>query len=216
MSTQPPRATLFIDGSNWYHSLKELGISGPGELDYAKMSTKLAGPGRTWVGTRFYIGRVNQAETPNLYADQRRFLSRMEASDPRITVHFGRLEPRIAENECASELRTFLGSLTTRIEPAAYHGLMEIAQRHRKVRVTVEKAVDVNLAVDLVMMAQRDEYDHAYLLSADGDYTPAVESVRALGKNVYVATPARCSQLAAVANTAIPVKSDFFTDCWYT
>lgn len=53
------RAVLFIDGNNWYHSLSELGVGDLGRLDYAKISEKLVGP-RTWIGTRYYIGRVQQ------------------------------------------------------------------------------------------------------------------------------------------------------------
>jgi uncharacterized LabA/DUF88 family protein len=45
-----------------------------------------------------------------------------------------------------------------------------------------KKAVDVMLSVDLVLMGHRNEYDAAYLLSAYGDYTPAVEAVRIIGK----------------------------------
>ena len=43
------------------------------------------------------------------------------------------------------------------------------------------------LAVDLVRMADRDEFDVAYLLAADGDYPPAVEAVMASGKKVFAA-----------------------------
>ena len=62
---------------------------------------------------------------------------------------------------------------------------MRLAEEHQNTTVMVEKAVDVMLAVDLVVMAERNEFDVAYLLSADGDYTPAVEHVRTLGKQVY-------------------------------
>lgn len=92
---------------------------------------------------------------------------------------------------------------------------MSIANRHSRLKVTSEKAVDVKLAVDMVMMAQRDEYDAAYLLSADGDFTPAVEAVRAIGKSVYVASPAKGAQLAAVATSYIPLKAEYFEDCRY-
>jgi uncharacterized LabA/DUF88 family protein len=214
VSVRLSRAVLFIDGSNWYHSLRNAGITGAGDLNYAKLSKKLAGASRSWVGTRFYIGRVNQREARKLYADQRWFLSRLVATDSRISIHFGRLESRSIENTCAVELREYLASLPVRIPPPVFHGLMRIAKRHGNLRVTAEKAVDVKLAVDMVMMAQRGEYEAAYLLSADGDFTPAVESVRALGKNVYVASPARGAQLAAVATTYIPLKGDFLKDCW--
>ena len=78
----------------------------------------------------------------------------------------------------------------------------------------VEKAVDVMLAVDLVMMAQRDEFDSAYILSADGDYTPAVEAVIGLGKAVYAFSPAQGAQLGGVVRAFIRPKADWFGDCY--
>ncbi len=41
----------------------------------------------------------------------------------------------------------------------------------------VEKQVDVAIAVDLVTMAFRDQYDVAYFLSADADFVSAVREV---------------------------------------
>lgn len=64
------RAILFVDGNNWYHALRDIGMTDLGRLDYAKLSTKLVGPARTWLATRYYIGQVNQAEAPKQYADQ--------------------------------------------------------------------------------------------------------------------------------------------------
>lgn len=53
----------------------------------------------------------------------------------------------------------------------------------------VEKATDVNLALDLVLDAQADEYDEAFLVSNDGDFSGAVVAVkeRFLKKVAYVA-----------------------------
>ena len=100
----PDRAILFVDGSNWYHALKSIGVANPGRLDYAKLSQKLVGP-RTWIATRYYIGQVRQIGNRRLYRDQRRFLAGLRSADPRITTHMGRLEPRTVENEGAKELR---------------------------------------------------------------------------------------------------------------
>ncbi len=77
----------------------------------------------------------------------------------------------------------------------------------------VEKAVDVFLAVDMVVMAERDEYDTAYLLSADGDFTPAVNAVRAHGKKVLAASAASGAKLAASVDTFIRLKPEWFIDC---
>jgi uncharacterized LabA/DUF88 family protein len=81
--------------------------------------------------------------------------------------------------------------------------------------VWTEKAVDVQLAVDMVTMATRDEYDCAYLLSADGDFTGAVDYVRSLGKKVFAASPLHGAQIAKVVNTFIPLKAAWFDNGCY-
>jgi len=207
------RAVLFIDGNNWYHSLSELGVADLGRLNYAKISDKLVAP-RTWIGTRYYIGQVQQKGNPRLYADQRRFLAHLKGTDPRISVHLGRLEERLVKNEAALELRQYLSGLPIRIDVGVFHGLMDIAKRHGQSNVMVEKAVDVMLAVDLVMMAQRGEFDSAYILSADGDYTPAVAAVVGLGRAVYAFSPAPGAQLGNVVRAFIRPKADWFDDCY--
>ncbi|MBI4597352.1 MAG: NYN domain-containing protein [Candidatus Omnitrophica bacterium] len=60
----------------------------------------------------------------------------------------------------------------------------------------VEKRSDVYLAVDLVDLCHRDEFDVAYLISGDSDLTPAVDIVIREGKrviNVYFDKPQRNS-----------------------
>jgi len=211
-ATMTARAVVFIDGNNWYHGLRSLGLTDLGRLDYAKISRKLVGRSRAWQATRYYVGQVNQAEAPDQYAAQRRFLSDLAAKDPRISYHLGRLETRVVQNVAADELLRMLNSLPVRIDIRVYKGLVALAQRHRRVVVKVEKAVDVQIAVDMVSLAQRDAYDAAYLLSADGDLTPAVSEVRSLGKKVFVASPNRGAQLAAAASAFIRVDAAWFED----
>ena len=206
------RATVFIDGNNWYHGLKELGSVDVGRLDYRKISLKLVGP-RRWITTRYYIGRVPKSWDVKLFANQRRFLAKLEA-ESRITAHLGRLEPRAATNPAAQDLRSYLSNLTTKIDSRVFHDLMKLAQRRQKTTVFVEKAVDVMLAVDLVVMAERDDFDDAYLLSADGDFTPAVEHVRSLGKKVYAASASAGARLAAAVNSFIRIRTSWLADCY--
>ena len=207
------RAVVFIDGNNWYHALRQIGVDDLGRLNYKKISEKLLGP-RSWLGTRYYIGRMTQEISASLYAQQRHFLSSLGNTDKRITVHLGRLEPRTVKNPAAKELRQYLGSLTQKIDPQVFSDLSDIAHRHTDASVPVEKAVDVMLAVDLVAMAIGGEYDAAYLLSADGDFTPAVEAARKLGKKVYAASPLSGARLASVANTFIPIPKAWLGDCY--
>ncbi|MBI2537696.1 MAG: NYN domain-containing protein [Gemmatimonadetes bacterium] len=209
----PQRATVFIDGNNWYHSLRDAGALNLADLNYAKISRKLLGP-RDWVSTRYYIGQVQQHTNTQLYADQRKFLASLQATDSRITCHLGRLESHPERNDAADELLHYLHSLTVRIDSRVFHELIVLAKRHQTIMVTTEKAVDVMLAVDMVLMAQRGEYDAAYLLSADGDFTPAVAAVRGFGRKVYAASPSQGAQLGAVVDAYIRLDRGWFQDCY--
>jgi|ERR1041385_2107163 uncharacterized LabA/DUF88 family protein len=209
------RAVIFIDGNNWYHGLCNVGVESRAQLDYKRISQKLLGP-RQWISTRYYIGQVNQKYNATLYAQQRSFLASLQAFDPRISVHLGRIEPRSTSNEAATELREYLATLPNRIDAEVFAHLNDIAARHSNATVFVEKAVDVFLAVDFVTMAISDAYDAAYLLSADGDYTPAVDAARRLGKKVYAASPLSGAQLARVVNSFIHLDKSWFSDCYRT
>ena len=48
-----------------------------------------------------------------------------------------------------------------------------------------EKGVDVRMAVEMIRFARENKYDVAYLISSDTDLVPAVEEVKAFGKEVY-------------------------------
>jgi uncharacterized LabA/DUF88 family protein len=207
------RALLFIDGNNWFHALCGVGVEDRARLDYKRISEKLVGP-REWIGTRYYIGQVTQQQGDKVYAQQRGFLAKIQNTDARISVHLGRIEPRTTANDAAKELREYLGTLKTKIDPAIYADLSEIAKRHSSTVVFVEKAVDVHLAIDFVTLALKDAYDAAYLLTADGDYTPAVDAVRSLGKKVYAACPLPGAQLAKAVNSFIRIEPSWFDDCY--
>ena len=109
-------------------------------------------------------------------------------------------------------MRRYLGALRVRIDPSVYHDLLELAKTYSVERVMVEKAVDVQIAVDMVVMAERNQYDTAYLLSADGDLTPAVESVTATGRRVFVASPADGARLAEACTAYLRLRRAWFRD----
>lgn len=205
------RAVLFIDGSNWYHGVKKVGVD-PNRLDYKKIAAKLVGP-RQWIGLRYYVGKVKQVGNLRLAAEQQAFLAKLKAADPRISIHLGRLEERTAKSAAAVELLAYMGNLRTRIDPATYSDLIALGKRHESSRVMVEKGVDVMLAVDLVVMAERNEFDVAYLLSADGDYTHAASVVRAHDKKIFAASASHGAQLAGAVDSYIHLPAAWFSDC---
>ena len=193
--------------------MKKAGVADLGHLVYRKISEKLAGP-RTWQATRYYVGQVPQTGNRRLYADQRSFLARLVPTDARISVHLGRIEQRKGKSEAAADLLNFLSTLSTRIDTAIFQQLVALGKRHEFAPTLVEKGVDVMLAIDLVVMAERNEFDTAYLLSADGDYTHAVESVRAHGKRMFAVSADHGAQLARAVDSFIHVDSLWFSDCF--
>src|SRR5690606_38178713 len=52
---------------------------------------------------------------------------------------------------------------------------------------TEEKLVDTTLVADVITLAVRDAYDVAVVFSGDVDLAPALDAVRALGKQAWVA-----------------------------
>ena len=70
------------------------------------------------------------------------------------------------------------------------------------------------LAVDLVVMAERNEFETAYILSADGDYTHAVSAVRAHDKKVFAVSASHGAQLAGAVNSFIRVDAAWLGDCY--
>lgn len=207
------RAVVFVDGNNCYHALKKLRVGRLDQLNYAKVSEKLVGP-RDWIQTRFYIGQVKNEGNTALYNGQRAYFAFLARCDRRISIHLGRLESHLEVNELAHRLKSYLATLKTRIDDEVFKDLIALGNAFERHKVTEEKAVDVALAVDLVMMAHRDEYDTAYLMSADGDMTPAVKAAADLGKKIFVASPASGAQVAAVAYKFIPLKPQWFDDCF--
>jgi hypothetical protein len=56
------------------------------------------------------------------------------------------------------------------------------------IRYTQEKEVDTTMVADMLRYAAVDAFDIAVLMSGDADYAPALEGVRAVGKQAYVAS----------------------------
>ncbi|MGU9950726.1 MAG: NYN domain-containing protein [Gammaproteobacteria bacterium WSBS_2016_MAG_OTU1] len=210
---QLERAIFFVDGSNFYHGMKKLGLKANG-LNYSTFSQKLAYD-REWVETRFYIGKLTQKADPTLYDGQRRFLSKLENQD-KVNIFLGRMELRATKNT-ANNLSAWLDNLSKSKKSDAVSSrvkrqLWDIAKK--KDFVWVEKAVDVNIATDMVSMAYEGRYDVAYLLSADGDFTPAVQKVHDIGKKVVVVSPAYGHKIAQVADVFIRLEKENFHGCW--
>jgi len=80
----------------------------------------------------------------------------------------------------------------------------------------VEKATDINLALDLVLDAQKGHYDRAFIISNDGDFSTAVSSAIYLGKKIiYVAIGNKKTisyHLKRVATSTLNINKEFIAD----
>lgn len=77
-----------------------------------------------------------------------------------------------------------------------------------------QKGVDVRMAVDMVNYGFKNTYDVAIVVSADSDLVPAVEYVKAEGKQVELAFFDKCWNLKNACDSFIEFSADFFNDCY--
>ena len=206
------KAIIFIDGSNFYHGMKEKQLSSM-DLDYAKFSRKLV-LDRQWIETRYYVGRVKQEGDVTAYQKQQKFLHRLQNFE-NVNYFLGRLERRQMKGS-GKKLKGWLDALPNRPDVSIAPEIVEELRRVASIgSVTwVEKAVDVMIATDMVSMAYENKYDIAYLLSADGDFTHAIKKAREIGPKVFVASPVPGNEISKAADLFIPLDRRFFNGCW--
>jgi len=144
------RIAIYIDGSNFYFSLKKKFTT---KIDIEEFCKKLVDE-NDLVKINYYIAPVDRLSNPYFYAIQQKFIERLKKID-KLNIIFGRLEKRKQDGNV----------------------------------YFVEKATDVNLALDLVLDAQANLYDEAFIVSNDGDFSGAVKATieRFEKKVVYVA-----------------------------
>lgn len=153
------RVAVFIDGNNVYRSFKDAGS--PVRVDFGLMADWLVrrvGGTSLW-GVYYYTG-VDSADSHS--AEQQRLRSFLDELEllPGFFVHRFERKSRILRcDECGHEIT-----------------------------LSHEKEVDTSMVAAMLRLAAVNAFDVAVLLSGDADLTPAVEGVRALGKQVYVAT----------------------------
>ena len=200
------RAFLFIDGSNLYHAARDIGIA-TGDLDYTALAHKLI-LDRRLAGIRYYVGKVSG--DVSRIASQGKFLDRIRAQG--VDVALGRIERSMLDpdkNPLITRLRDLIAANRPSLSEPLLGRLQELCET-RLPRYT-EKRVDVSIAVDMITMAYADRFDTAYLLSADGDFVPAVEAVKSRGKKVFAASPAVGRELGKAVDTFIPLRREWFS-----
>ncbi len=178
MNSKKKKVVIYIDGSNFYFSMKKAFDC---KIDIEKFCQKLTG-NEDLAKIKYYISPVVQSSNPKMYAEQQSFFEKLKKIN-KLKIIFGRLE------------------------------------KHKKDGKTfyVEKATDINLALDLVLDSIDNNYDKAFIISNDGDFSGVVSSIinRFNKEIIYVAIGNRKSisyHLKKVASSTIKINEEFIAD----
>lgn len=82
--------------------------------------------------------------------------------------------------------------------------------------VAIEKGVDIRLATDMLQLAWKDLYTTGILVSGDGDFAYAVQTVKDMGKFVEVACfeSNKSRDLVEASDSIVDLDADFFAGLW--
>ena len=154
------RVAIFIDGKNFYAGWKDR--AGGRRIDFGEMArwvVKRAGGQALW-GAYYYTGvEIGASAGSEGQMKLTGFLDMLEMQPGYFVERFPRKANTFQCSVCGSENR-----------------------------YTQEKEVDTTMVADMLRFAAVGAFDVLVLMSGDADYAPAVEGVRAIGKQAYVAT----------------------------
>lgn len=195
------RVAIFIDGSNFYFAMKK--AFGKAQIKFDALAAKLTErvPNRRLVRVYYYNAASEQDMDSDHYKKQQRFFERLRRT-PYLQLKLGRLERRPID----------WGSLSIEQRQKVEKELGAPLPQH----TYVEKGVDVQMSVDMLQLAVAATYDVAILISGDGDFAPAVEAVKQLGKHVELGRVRDwpCSRLRDVCDVEVLIDESLLKDCW--
>jgi uncharacterized LabA/DUF88 family protein len=137
------KVAIFIDGNNFYDGLKN--IIGNVNIDYRKFAKLLVGD-KQLTGIYYYNSPVDQTTNPEGYRKQQGSFAYLQCV-PRLCLTLGRLEKR-----------------KVKLPDELYQRVKDLIP-DQPITSYVEKGVDTSLAVDMVMLAYKNMYDVAILVS---------------------------------------------------
>jgi uncharacterized LabA/DUF88 family protein len=165
------KLVIFVDGSNYYHSLKK--AFNNTNVDFQKLSNFLSS-NYNLVKIYYYSAPLLWQENPAQYSKQQKYFEKLKLVK-RLDFILGRLEKR--KNKKLDQIKQrydlLLSNLNNNINKENLNLFYEIKddlEYYSKYGNKVEKGVDVNLAVDLVTFAYENKYDVAMVISNDGDF----------------------------------------------
>jgi uncharacterized LabA/DUF88 family protein len=150
------RCIVFIDGQNLYHAAREaFGYTYPNSDVLALAQTVCRDQGWNLAQVRFYTGVPDSGDDPLWHGFWSRKLATMGRQGVRVFSRSLRYRNKVVRLSDGST-HTFLAG--------------------------EEKGIDVRIALDVIRMAHRREYDVAVVFSQDQDLSEVAEEVRLIAR----------------------------------
>ena len=234
------KVCIFIDGTNFSNTLRDQ--FGDLKVDYHRFSQLLC-KNRILTRIYYYTASYRQEDNPDLYARQQKFFNYLRRI-PYLELRLGRKEkrPMKFDERLRKDFQILIGPILEKsIEKISkkfgLESLLPKQIEEFKARVTeiydkemfnkifsiinkkspkiVEKGVDIALASEMIDLVYRNVYDTAILVSGDGDYVQAVETVKRAGKHVENAffEKAPNIHLRNACDIFVPITKDFINKC---
>ena len=154
------RISLYVDGFNLFYGLKTLPFKYYRWLNLEALAQQLINPVHEEIVAIHYF-TTRVINNARKQSNQEKYLAALKTC-PKVQVHFGEFKEK--EFQCPNCSRPF--------------------------RQPIEKITDVNISVQALLGAHRDEYDVAYILTGDTDLITLMDALATgFGKDFKIVFP---------------------------
>ena len=169
-------AALFIDSSNFYHSLKADNKL-PFNAEHFGMLFQQLSDKFELKHIYFYDALKDRIKDPEGYAGQQRFHSSLSKLAVQLKIKTRKLRyiANLTEDEVAS------AAAEVGIVDACRHKIWALLKKLGLIRLTKEKGIDIMLIADAIELARTKEHEAIILLSGDADFVPGIEVIKKFG-----------------------------------
>ena|GEM_PF-1278374 len=178
------KCLILVDGNNFYHSIKRLGI----KLNFEE-SVKLHAQILNLLckatlksEIKYYTANPNMKLEPEEYSKKQKFLAALKQKIPNLIISLGRL--------AYFETKEIILKKTTEINVANFDGnknqILEFCKTCIGKTIKKEKKSDVNICIDLIECAMSKNTDLCYIFSGDADIVPAIKMVKKHWPNILL------------------------------
>lgn len=174
------KATLFIDGNNLYHNLKQMKIK-PSSLDFQKFVEIIAMKFDYEIKeVRYYNSMPTISDNKELYFSHLKFIDELKRI-PKFKVFTRKLQVH-STKELLKEKQELIESmnLCSVCKPIVEEKLLGVIGNVKK----KEKGVDIMIAIDIVEHAINKRVEALVLVSGDVDFIPSLELAKKKGAQV--------------------------------